>query len=283
MHKIVSSGQFSALVKDFKKNHGSLQSNCFFLPAEVEEMSRKGKLLVQSEEEGLYFFVVEEECSRMYYYIEKSHRPSIEVKKYDILKKPVILDYVFKGAEEDALEKAGSSKWIERGFRPYKRYRRMECLREKFNPPDDYIKSSEKFQVVEMNPGDYEAVAVLWRSGLDVYSTFLQNREEFEESCKKGEITGMRLEDGTPGAVNLAIKKGRTAFLQHLAVSPKLRGLGMGKALFCSTMYFVLNTYGVDKANFWVDEDNSRAIGMYKKVGFSNDGMVSRQFILDEN
>lgn len=279
MYKIVSVGQFASLVKSFKKNHVSLQSNCFFLPSEVEEMTGKGKLFAEETREGIYFFVVEEECSRMYYYIEKSQTPSIKPEKYDILKKPVILDFVFKG--EAGLNKAGSGKWLDKGFRPYKQYRRMECTRENFNPPDDYVQSINKFQIVKINPDDYGAVAVLWRSGLDVYSTFLQERREFEESCKKGEILGMRLKDGTPGAVAMAIKRGRTAFLQHLAVSPELRGRGMGKALFCYIVYYVLNHYGVDKANFWVDEDNSRAIGMYRKAGFTDDGMISRQFILD--
>ncbi|MDO4275484.1 MAG: GNAT family N-acetyltransferase [Eubacteriales bacterium] len=281
MDRVRSSAQFASLVKEYKREHGRVQSNCFFLPSEVEEMCRKEKLFVQETKEGLYFFVVEEECSRMYYYIEKSQAPSIELNKYDILKMPVILDYVFKEEEGEALKKAGSSKWLEKGFRPYKRYRRMECTREQFNAPDDYIKSREKFRIVKMKPKDYKAVAMLWRSGLDVYSTFLQEREEYEESCEKGEIIGVSMEDGTPGAVNMAIKKGRTAFLQHLAVSPGLRGIGMGKALFCATMDFVLNQYGADKANFWVDEENFRAVGMYRKVGFINDGMVSRQFILD--
>jgi RimJ/RimL family protein N-acetyltransferase len=35
------------------------------------------------------------------------------------------------------------------------------------------------------------------------------------------------------------------------------------------------------KVNFWVDEENTHAIGIYERVGFVYDGTISRQFKLD--
>lgn len=282
MEKIESSAQFGGLVKEFKKNHKGAQSNCFFLPAEVEDMAGRGKLYYEQKPEGLYFLVTEESCARLYYYVDKDAQVSMDFGKEDLVKNAVILDYVFRGDEETALKKGGYEKWLEKGFIPYKRYRRMECAKGDFHPPKDYSEAQHRFRAEKAKPEDYREISSLWKKSLDVYSTFLLEEQEFTESCEKGEIIAMRLSDGTVFAVAMAIKKGKSAFLQHLSVEPSLRGNGMGKAMFCAVVTFAYEEYGVEKANFWVDEKNSRAIGMYIKGGFTDDGTVSRQFILEK-
>lgn len=283
MEIIKSSGQFGELVRAFKKEHkGSVQSNCFFLPAEVEEMTEKKKLYFKQTSEGLYFLVREEECGRLYYYMDQAGTPSIEPSELFIGKGAVILDYVFRGEEGEALRKGGYTKWLEKGFKPYKKYRRMECMKGGFHPPKDYVESEKSFQVEKVEKKEYREVTSLWKKSLDVYSTFILEEREFEESCKKGEIISMKLPNGKIFAATMAIKRGKTAFLQHLAVEPELRGNGMGKAMFCAVVDFAFDEYKVEKANFWVDEANSRAIGMYVKSGFVNDGTFSSQFILEK-
>lgn len=283
MEIIESSAKFAELVKEFKRKHkGSVQSNCFFLPSEVEEMTEKKKLYGKKTDEGLYFLVREEECGRLYYYIDKEQTPSIDPDEFFIGKGAVILDYVFRGEEEAALQKSGYEKWVEKGFRPYKKYRRMECMKGGFHPPQDYIESERSFKVEKVTKEDYHEVTDLWKKSLDVYSTFILEEREFEESCRKGEIISMRFSDGKIFAATMAIKKGKTAFLQHLAVEPDLRGKGIGKAMFCAVVDFAFDEYEVEKENFWVDQANFRAIGMYEKSGFVNDGTFSTQFILEK-
>lgn len=276
MVKVDTPARFSTLVNEFKKTHQTVQSNCFFLPSEVTEMTNKQKLCAQQQKDGLIFFVEEDACSRLYYFLDEKAKPVMPA-----WNKPVLLDYVFRGEENTALEAAGCAKWQTIGFTPYKRYNRMECTRESFSPPAHYREKQSDFQITDLEPKDFKEVSKLWKSSLDVYSTFLPDESEYTEACEKGEIIGVRLEDGTPGAVNRAIKKGRLSFLQHLAVSPKLRGRGMGKALFSATVDFVLDRHQAERVNFWVDEENTRAVEMYKKAGFANDGMISRQYILE--
>ena len=87
MEKIESSAQFGGLVKEFKKNHKGAQSNCFFLPAEVEDMAGRGKLYYEQKPEGLYFLVTEESCARLYYYVDKDAQVSMDFGKEDLVKK----------------------------------------------------------------------------------------------------------------------------------------------------------------------------------------------------
>lgn len=176
MKRVDSPAHFGALVKEVRRKHPALQSNCFFLPTEVEEMTRRQKLYAQEQESGLILFVEEDACSRLYYFLDKDASPVMPQRH-----KPVLLDYVFRGDEDAALAKAGSYKWQELGFSPYKRYRRMECTKESFLPPERYREKMEEFRIIELNPGDFCEVSKLWKSSLDVYSTFLPDESEYTQ------------------------------------------------------------------------------------------------------
>lgn len=194
----------------------------------------------------------------------------------------MILDTVFRGDETAALEKCGVSCWCAHGFVPYKRYRRMECQGEHFLPPEDQQSKLAEYPIVQMKAKDYPAVAALWESSLDIYSTLLPGAEEFAQYCEKQQVIGVRMPDGTAGAVIMVIPKGKTGFMQHLVVSPRLRGLGMGRTLFCGATEYLLTEGGAEKVNFWVDEENIHAIAIYQKMGYIYDGIISRQFLLRE-
>lgn len=276
MEKMKSAAQFSDRVKRFKKKWPKVQSNCFFVPSEITDMTERDRLYVQEYEEALVILVKEYYYARIYYYMkEQAQLPALEKSDF-----PMILDTVFRGEEEKALEKCGVSVWLENGFIPYKRYRRMECLKESFCPPDDQQEKQSEYPIVSLTEQDYPQVAALWESSLDIYSTLLPDRTEYAQYCEKGQVIGVRLKDGSVGAVIMVIPKGRTGFMQHLVVSPKLRGLGMGRTLFCEATEYLFVQCGADKVNFWVDEENAHAIKIYQKMGYIYDGIVSRQFLL---
>ena len=81
MEKINSPREFAALIKDYKKNHKKVLSNCFFLPDEVEYMTKQQKLFVESREDLLCFYTEEADCWRLYYYMEAGMPVAIEKKR----------------------------------------------------------------------------------------------------------------------------------------------------------------------------------------------------------
>lgn len=278
MEKITSAALFGERVKAFKKKNRPVVTNCFFVPAEVEDMVCRGKLYAEENEEAFCIQVREAYYSRLYYYIkEGAQLPALSG-----WKQPVILDTVFRGDEETALAKCGVPHWCANGFAAYKRYRRMECAKERFRAPSDQQTKLAEYPIVQLKREDYPAVAALWESSLDIYSTLLPGAEEFAEYCEKHQVIGMRLPDGTAGAVIMVLPRGRIGFMQHLVVSPRLRGLGMGRTLFCGATEYLLTEGGAEKVNFWVDEENVHAIAIYQKMGYLYDGIISRQFLLRE-
>ena len=278
MEKMTSAELFGGRVREFKKKKRPVVTNCFFVPSEVEDMVRQEKLYVEETEGALCIQVRETYYSRLYYYM----RADAELPALSDWKQPVILDTVFRGDETAALEKCGVSRWCAHGFAPYKRYRRMECAKEDFCPPADQTEKLAAYPIVPLAPEDYPAVAALWESSLDIYSTLLPGAAEFAGYCEKKQVIGMRLPDGTAGAVIMALPKGKTGFMQHLVVSSGFRGLGMGRTLFCGATEYLLTEGGASKVNFWVDEENKHAIAIYQKMGYIYDGIISRQFLLRE-
>lgn len=276
MEKIESYRQFSDIVKAFKKKGKEVRSNCFFLPEEVRKMTEKGTLYLEQTEDCLNFFVSEAGCRRLYYYRNADAVPMAEKKDT-----PVFLDFVYREVKEAALNTEITA-WENQGFWLYKKYRRMECMGKDFIPPADEREMEKTYPVQVLLPSDYEDCIALWESCLDVYSTLLPDKEEFDRACDKGEIMGVRLKDGRVGAVDRGIFKGRTAFMQHLSVSHALRGQGLGRTLCCASIGAMFTQYGVEKVNFWVDEKNTHAIGIYERMGFVNDGMISVQLKMNK-
>lgn len=279
MKAVASSAQFAELVKEFKKRWQKVQTNCTMLPSEVQELAARKKLYVQPDDETLCFFVQESDCSRLYYYM-KEEAVLPDASGWAL---PVVIDCVFRGDEEAALQKCGAAHWQTLGFAPYKRNRRMECRKEMFRPPADEIEKNRRFPVAPLVPKDYPDAATLWRTSLDYRSATFWNEAEFAEACARGELLGIRLADGRVGTVIVVMPRGKTSFMEHLVVSPELRGLGMGRTAFCGGSTYLFEKHGAQKINFWVDETNTRAIALYERMGYVFDGTVSRQFLLGDS
>lgn len=276
MEKIVSSAQFAARLRDFRKKWGTIRTNCLMLPAEIQELAQMGKLSARDCGDVLCFFVREASCSRLFYYM----KPDAALPDVSEWEKPVIMDCVYRGDEQAALEKMDMLRWSERGFEPFKRNLRMECTREEFTPPEDQEEKSRQFPVVPLTEDDFEEVHELWSGDQHLYGATFYTREEFAAACGQRKILGVRLEDGSVGAVFKANPRGKLSFMEHLVVRKGLRGMGMGRTAACSGIGYQFTGHGADKINFWVDEENTYAISLYRRWGCRYDGTVCREFKL---
>lgn len=66
MERITSAALFGERVKAFKKRNRPVVTNCFFVPAEVEDMVRQGKLYVEETESTFCIQVRETYYSRLF-------------------------------------------------------------------------------------------------------------------------------------------------------------------------------------------------------------------------
>ena len=81
------------------------------------------------------------------------------------------------------------------------------------------------------------------------------------------------VDDAPAGMANCFVSKAdpQTAELSAFWVAPESRGTGAGDALVAAAISWA-KSQGVTTLQAWVVEDNHRAIGFYKKMGFSDTG-----------
>lgn len=274
MMKIDSFCQYSHLIKEFQKKYRKSDTNCFFMAKEIDEYIGKQKLSYAESEGGLYFFVEEEEYTRLYFFLEKNALPLKIIEK-----KTYILDFVYRNLRIPADLDELLDKWRSVGCKDYHLYQRMTLRKADLN--ENYIRNNllkEKFSCQIGNLDLAKETLKLWKSGLDERSTPLPDEMELRAKIKHCEVICITTDTGELCAAIQYLVNGATCLLQHLAVSETFKRKGLGKSLFT----YAINTAfekGAKVCNLWVDVENNPAINLYRKCGYKEDGMVSKQFI----
>jgi RimJ/RimL family protein N-acetyltransferase len=77
--------------------------------------------------------------------------------------------------------------------------------------------------------------------------------------------------------------KKRTAHAGEFGISVRkdFWGMGIGKALIARLIEWSKETGVIRKINLRVRSDNARAIHLYKSFGFVEDGLITRDFLID--
>lgn len=274
MMKVESFDQYSHLIKEFQRQYGKSDTNCFFMAKEIDEYIGKEKLSYAESNGGLYFFVDEEEYTRLYFFLEKHSLPE-KIKP----EKTCILDFVYRNGRKPSDLEDLLAKWRTVGYKDYHLYQRM-TLR-KTDLYDNFSNSTlpEKkftFQNGDLNLAD--DILELWKTGLDERSTPLPDKRELINKIENREVFCITSITGELCAAIQFLFNGATCLLQHLAVSEAFKRKGLGESLF---MYAIDTAFekGVKVCNLWVDVENTPAISLYRKCGYKEDGMVSKQFI----
>ena len=64
------------------------------------------------------------------------------------------------------------------------------------------------------------------------------------------------------------------AHIQQILVDPDLHGRGYGSTMIASFIDLCFNSYNLHRVQIFTDEDNSKAISCYKKLGLHLDGLM---------
>ncbi|QRG69135.1 GNAT family N-acetyltransferase [Brevibacillus choshinensis] len=85
---------------------------------------------------------------------------------------------------------------------------------------------------------------------------------------------------------NLTFRGGARARTQHagefgVSVLKDFWGYGIGRALIESLLGWAKDSAVVRKINLRVRSDNASAIHLYKKLGFKEEGVFTREFLID--
>lgn len=265
MYKIESFEQYRSIVKAFKAAHSPAATNCYFMPNEVKKYIEKSKLYYSEYDELLCIYVVEKEYDHLYYYCAADSEPLIA--KED---KTIVLDFVTRKEKEELLKKE-ELRFSNAGFERYKYYIRMSRAVETEAVSCKYT----------LGYGDtvYSSdIRRLWENSLDALSTPLPSEEEMDEMIKSETVYYMLDGEKIIAAVYMDVS-GKNCLLQHISVDNSYRKQGLGEIMLKYAFNMVSSHKSVSSCNLWVDIDNTPAFNMYKKNGFTEDGLVSIQYL----
>ncbi len=75
---------------------------------------------------------------------------------------------------------------------------------------------------------------------------------------------------GMCGLINIDLQHSSTEF--YILINPDLHGRGLGKLLTAWTTNYAFLTYNLNKIYLYTDSDNAKALNLYKKLGFVQEG-----------
>lgn len=125
--------------------------------------------------------------------------------------------------------------------------------------------------------------------GENEFDTTIEKEEEIIESYISAEnklFIIAEIDDKIVGSLNFngGVRK-RTGHTGEfgITVSKEYWGLGIGKELIIYMIDWAKNGDIVKKINLRTREDNEGAIGLYTRLGFKTEGIISRDFLLNGN
>ena len=135
-----------------------------------------------------------------------------------------------------------------------------------------------------MNIGDYDAIMALWRCSDGVSLRDADSREGIEKYLERNPGLSFVAErdDEIVGTI-MAGHDGKRGYIQHLAVSDRTRGMGIGSRLVELCLQ-ALKTEGIVKSHVHVLERNERGREFWRgRQWFERDEIVMYSFVNGEN
>ena len=121
---------------------------------------------------------------------------------------------------------------------------------------------------------DTDAVIALWRA-CDLTRSWNDPARDIERKLAVSDdllLVGT-VDDRVVGAV-MAGYEGHRGWINYLAVDPKARGVGHGRALMAAAE-LRLREVGCPKINLQVRDTNPDALAFYERIGFTIDAVIS--------
>lgn len=116
---------------------------------------------------------------------------------------------------------------------------------------------------------DFEQVYKLWKRAGLIVENYKKEKEGFEMLIKYNPENNFLISDENKvsGCV-MGTFNGRRAWVYHLAVDPSVQNKGWGKALM-NKVEESFKKIGGKRVLLGVFKENSKALGFYKKVGYT--------------
>ncbi|MGN0518910.1 MAG: GNAT family N-acetyltransferase [Acutalibacteraceae bacterium] len=277
MELVSSVAQLNSILKDFRKEYGRVQTNCFLMSAEVNKLISGEDMYFAKISKWLILLCEHSDYINLYYYCTADAEPfdiNILHNGFDS-DKNILIDFVSKN-ENSVFHPAIDAMIAEGKILKYKKYKRMK--RDVLPTDCGQTEIADGYKFID-NTDDYQTLIDLWNDVLDEKSIPLPGKSEIAEMLDKKELFMVADKQDKICGTIISIPSGKQSLIQHVAVSTLHRRKGLAQSL----LNYSFNDACVKEIKFlnlWVDCKNTPAISLYIKNQFVFDGMICDQLIV---
>ena len=272
--------QYNEIVTAFQKAHAKAATNCFLMPAELRSLAEANKLWLISQGDILLVLCERLDYFNVYYYIAQGAGVPDFSEVFDVAGEgDVLIDVVvperMRGKTDPVIEAMLESGAI----KAYKSYQRMSFPMEGLNAADYDCPLPAGYHFAEAVT-DPEAVIDLWKLALDEKSTPLPDANILQDLFDEGSLFLVLGEEGDIACAAMLTVQGKHGLVQHVSVALKHRRKGLGGCIMKLRIKRAIEL-GLRTLRLWVDRQNTPGITLQTKEGFSPDGMICDQYIIE--
>ncbi len=263
------------MLRSIEQYHGIVErfhcAGCLsndYLQTRADGLIAHGALMAECRGVNAYLLEARDNCHRLYYYLN-----DLEANDCLDVHGPMVTEILYRGA---AHYPDAEVAFLERmGFEP-------NLVRDQYVAVYQDLAPAGRHSEVTVRPAvdldEVQWACQLFNAMFDPYSGDHIPEHYQEQLLAHGSILvaldnlGNRL-----GALHQSVER-NVAWISHVAVVPSARGHHVGSALLDA---FVERNHTTDKSRYmlWVQQQNTAAVAMYKKKGFTNLGKSTLSLI----
>lgn len=258
MRSVISLDSLYVELDAVKRQAVAMQTNLFIDRAQIQRWIEGGALEITIEADMLLLFRHDRNFEHLYYWGNAQSLPHTLADFARYTQKTTVTDLIHR--EGDI---ATAAVFQKAGFEPYTQLCRMV----RAGVPD-----SETGDDNNIRPAHSDEATVVLAALEAIFDRFAENlptMEEISMAAEDGRLLVISRGDELVGGL-LFDQCGVTAHMRYCWVDPRLHGQGLGSALI--RRYHAMCPQ-VRRFVLWVQSDNRPAIALYRRFGYSFDGL----------
>lgn len=265
MEQLTSIEQYNSIVERYRRQ-GCLSND--YLQTRAEGLIDRGSLYADCCGDNAYLLETKDNCYRLYYYLN-----DLEANDSLATSGPMMTEILYRstiGCPDTEVAFLGRM-----GFEP-------NLVRDQFAAVYKDLEPAGKHDEITVRPavdlGEVQWSCRLFNDMFDPYSGDFISEQMHGQILETGSIlVAVDAHGSKVGALHQTIER-NVAWISHIAVVPAAQGNHVGKALLDD---FVERNHVTDKSRYmlWVQQQNTAAVNMYRKKGFTNLGKSSLSLI----
>lgn len=265
MEQLTSIEQYTSIVERYRRP-GCLSND--YLQARAAELIARGQLKALCLEENTYLLEAKDGCHRLYYYLN-------DLQAHDSLDfhGPMVTEILYRSSAQHPDAEVA---FLERmGFERNLVHDQYAAVYKDLAPAGIYDEVAVR-PAVELDEVQWSSR--LFNDMFDPYSGDFIPEQLHESLFEAGSIlVAVDALGNSVGALHQTVER-NVAWISHVAVVPAARGRHVGKALVDD---FVERNHATEKSRYmlWVQQQNTAAVAMYEKKGFTNLGKSTLSLI----